>query len=290
MKSLKMVVAVGCVLGLASLATPAFAQHRGGASHGGGGGRGAAVSRGGGARTAGPARSGGAVSRGPGFRGPMMGARTYGNYGTYRGYSPYRGYRVVAPVRFIRPYYTFRPRVNIGFGIWAGDPFAYSYGFYDPFFYGGYGYPGAYPYPSYGYPAYGPPYGYPAYGPPPAQAYPNYPPQSYPPSSSGPSWAYPPGDQSSTYPPAGQGSVQAQPGQQNMGGLSFDITPSTAQVFIDGQLAGTVGQFTPDSEPLGVASGRHHLEVRAPGYETLMLDIDIVAGQVIPYQGSLQRR
>jgi hypothetical protein len=75
-----------------------------------------------------------------------------------------------------------------------------------------------------------------------------------------------------------------------MGGLSFDITPSTAQVFIDGQLAGTVGEFTPNSQPVGVAAGRHHLEVRAPGYQTLALEVDVVAGQVIPYRGSLQHQ
>jgi PEGA domain len=74
-----------------------------------------------------------------------------------------------------------------------------------------------------------------------------------------------------------------------MGGLSFDITPSTAQVFIDRKAVGTVGQFTPNSEPLGLPAGRHHLEVRAPGYQTLTLDVDIVAGQVLPYQGTLER-
>jgi hypothetical protein len=30
------------------------------------------------------------------------------------------------------------------------------------------------------------------------------------------------------------------------------------------------------------------VEVRASGYQTLSMDIDIVAGQVIPYQGQLQ--
>jgi hypothetical protein len=74
-----------------------------------------------------------------------------------------------------------------------------------------------------------------------------------------------------------------------MGGLSFDITPSTAQVFIDGRPAGTVAEFTPNSQPLGVQAGRHHLEIRAPGYQTLSVDVDVVAGQVIPYQGTLQK-
>jgi len=29
--------------------------------------------------------------------------------------------------------------------------------------------------------------------------------------------------------------------------------------------------------------------VRAPGYHTLSFDVDIVAGQVIPYQGTLEQ-
>jgi hypothetical protein len=222
-----------------------------------------------------------AVPRGYGNYGGYRGYQGSRGYGSYGGYAPYRGYayggyRGVGPVHYIRPYYAFRPRVSLGFGIWAGYPFAYSYGFYDPFVYAdGYGYPGAYPYP---YPS-----GYPAYDP-------SYPPQAYPPSSgqSYPPSTYPPSNQS-TYPPAPQGSLGVQPGQENMGGLSFDITPSTAQVFIDGRAVGTVGQFTPSTEPLGLPAGRHHLEVRAPGYQTLTFDVDIVAGQVIPYQGSLER-
>jgi hypothetical protein len=60
-------------------------------------------------------------------------------------------------------------------------------------------------------------------------------------------------------------------------------------VFIDGRLAGTVGQFTATTEPLDVPAGRHRLDVRARGYQTLTVDVDIVAGQVIPYQGTLQK-
>jgi hypothetical protein len=74
-----------------------------------------------------------------------------------------------------------------------------------------------------------------------------------------------------------------------MGGMSFEVTPSTAQLFVDGAMVGTVGQFTPTTQPLGVAAGRHHIEVRASGYRTMSFDVDIVAGQVIPYQGALER-
>ena len=63
----------------------------------------------------------------------------------------------------------------------------------------------------------------------------------------------------------------------------------TAQVFVDGQYVGTVGQFTPTSQPLGLTPGRHHIEIRAQGYRTMDFDADILAGQVIPYQGTLER-
>jgi hypothetical protein len=171
---------------------------------------------------------------------------------------------IVAPVRFYRPYYAFRPRLSLGFGLWAGFPIAYpySYGYYDPYYYP-YSYPN--PYPAYPYPAY--PY--------PASPY--------------PSTGYP-ANPSSTYPPA-PGSIGVQPGQSqnNMGGVSFEITPSTAEVFIDVSYVGTVGEFTPTTQPLGLTPGRHQMEIRAPGYRTMNFDVDIVAGQVIPYQGTMER-
>ena len=176
-------------------------------------------------------------------------------------------YSIVAPARFYRPYYTFRPRLSLGFGLWAGYPLAYSSAYYDPF-YDPYGY-SSYGYPAYGYPA----TSYPAY--PPASGYPppsNYPPSAYPPDRQGP-----------------QGSIGVQPSQANTGGLSFEITPNTAQLFVDGASVGTVGQFTPTTQPLGLVAGRHRIEVRAPGYQTMSFDVDIIAGQVIPYQGALER-
>jgi len=87
-------------------------------------------------------------------------------------------------------------------------------------------------------------------------------------------------------PPAG--SVSVQPDQSNMGGLSFAITPDTAEVWVDGNYFGTVGEYTPQSQPLGLPAGTHHVELREPGYQVSSFDVDIVAGQVIPYQGQLE--
>jgi hypothetical protein len=73
------------------------------------------------------------------------------------------------------------------------------------------------------------------------------------------------------------------------GGLSFEITPGDAELFVDGQFYGLVDYFTPNRPPLALAPGRHHVEIRASGFEIIAFDVDILPGQVIPYRGELQR-
>jgi hypothetical protein len=90
-------------------------------------------------------------------------------------------------------------------------------------------------------------------------------------------------------PPQGSVGVAPGPGQQESGGVSFNISPSDAQVYVDGQYAGVVSDFSPTSQPLTLTPGRHQLEIRASGYQTMTFDADITRGQVIPYQGSMQR-
>jgi hypothetical protein len=71
--------------------------------------------------------------------------------------------------------------------------------------------------------------------------------------------------------------------------VSFEITPSDARVIIDGYDVGSVGEFTPTSQPLGLPVGRHHIEIVANGYRTMSSDVDVRAGQVIPFQGQMER-
>jgi hypothetical protein len=123
------------------------------------------------------------------------------------------------------------------------------------------------------YPVYVPyPYPYPVYAPAP------YPPAQYP-ATQYPATQYPP----SSYP--------AQPGTvapDDVGGVSFDISPSDAAVYVDGQYVGVVDDFTSTSAPLSLTPGRHHIELQASGYIPLAFDVDVVAGQVIPYRGDLR--
>jgi len=71
--------------------------------------------------------------------------------------------------------------------------------------------------------------------------------------------------------------------------MSFEIQPSDAQIYVDGRYVGTVGQFSPTSQPLGLAVGRHHIRITAPGYRAMEFDADVVSGEVLPYQGTLER-
>ena len=179
----------------------------------------------------------------------------------------------VAPYCFAWPYYVFRLRVSFGFGLFVGYPVRYPYY---------YGYPYAYPYP---YPAYAyPPAPY-AYPPPPASVYPPPPAGSYP-SNGYPANGYP----SNGYPTSGApNSVNVQPGS-NDGGVSFEITPNDADVYVDGANVGRVSDFGPMSAPLTMMPGRHRIELRRSGYQDLVIDADVHVGEVVPYEGAMQPR
>lgn len=167
------------------------------------------------------------------------------NYRSY--YRPNYGpaYRLDYRSRF--PYYSFRPRIRIGFGLWVGYPVRYPYVIA----------PVVYPYPYYTQ----------------ASPYPFGTP-TYP-------YAYP----STVY----QSTRTIPVPSATPGGLSFEITPSDAEVYIDGQYVGVVSQFSSNQPPLWLSPGRHRVEIRAAGYDIVIFDVDIISGEVIPYQGDLRR-
>ena len=72
------------------------------------------------------------------------------------------------------------------------------------------------------------------------------------------------------------------------GGVSFEITPGDAAVFVDGVYVGTAKDFSATAPPLLLAAGRHHFELRAQGYQSMAFDVDVTPGQVVPYQGTMQ--
>ena len=83
--------------------------------------------------------------------------------------------------------------------------------------------------------------------------------------------------------------VMITPGTSAYGGVALEITPYDADVFVDGQYAGKVQDFDGTTQPLTLTAGTHRIEVQAPGYEPMTVDVGIQAGQVIPYRGDLQQ-
>jgi hypothetical protein len=82
--------------------------------------------------------------------------------------------------------------------------------------------------------------------------------------------------------------VMIVPGSPYYGGVSLELTPSDADVFVDGQYAGRVEDFDGTTQPLTLATGGHEIEVQASGYEPMTIHVEIQPGQIIPYRGDLR--
>jgi hypothetical protein len=74
------------------------------------------------------------------------------------------------------------------------------------------------------------------------------------------------------------------------GQLRLNVTPRHAEVYIDGYFAGYVDDFDGLFQSLTLEEGPYHVEIVAPGYETLEFDIRILPGRKITYRGDLRPR
>lgn len=74
------------------------------------------------------------------------------------------------------------------------------------------------------------------------------------------------------------------------GGLRLKVQPRNAQVYVDGSSAGLVDDFDGRWQRLKLEAGVHHIELRAPGYDSLTFDIEIEWDLTITYRGALVRR
>ena len=57
---------------------------------------------------------------------------------------------------------------------------------------------------------------------------------------------------------------------------------------MDGNFVGDARSFGDTTQPLSLTAGTHRIELDAPGYEPVAFDVNVVPGQLIPYEGSLQ--
>jgi hypothetical protein len=124
----------------------------------------------------------------------------------------------------------------------------FSYGY--P--YGHYGYPyGSYPYDVYGYPygGYAYGYGYSGYG------YPGY--------------GY-----------DGYGSAA--------GKIRITGAPTDAEVYVDGSYVGIVDDFDGTFQRLNLEPGVHRIELQAPGFQTVTVDVNLQPRQTINYRAAMR--
>lgn len=71
------------------------------------------------------------------------------------------------------------------------------------------------------------------------------------------------------------------------GGVSFDVEPRDAELWVDGEYVGLASDYTSYDPPLTLIAGRHHVELTGRNYRAIEFDITVLSGQVIPYQGTL---
>jgi hypothetical protein len=69
--------------------------------------------------------------------------------------------------------------------------------------------------------------------------------------------------------------------------LRLDVTPLTAQVFIDSLYVGTVADINAQ-RVLQLPDGPHHLEIHSPQYQTVTVDIRITPYETVTYRATLE--
>ena len=73
------------------------------------------------------------------------------------------------------------------------------------------------------------------------------------------------------------------------GSLRLKIDPKNAEVYVDGYYVGVVDSFDGAFQKLGLDSGNHKIEIKAPGYEATTIDVLITPGETVTYKGDLKR-
>jgi hypothetical protein len=73
------------------------------------------------------------------------------------------------------------------------------------------------------------------------------------------------------------------------GTLRLKIKPPDAEVYVDGYYVGIVSDYNGVFHKLHTEGGQHRIEVRAPGYEPMTIDVQVTPDHATTYQGELKR-
>ena len=71
--------------------------------------------------------------------------------------------------------------------------------------------------------------------------------------------------------------------------MRLKVKPRNAKVYVDGYYVGPVDDFDGAFEKLPIRAGRHRVEIRAEGYETLGFDVLITPTGTVTFEGKMKK-
>jgi hypothetical protein len=86
----------------------------------------------------------------------------------------------------------------------------------------------------------------------------------------------------------GYGGGYYQPQGWDIGSVKLKVKPRDADVFVDGYFAGQVDDFDGTFQSLRLDSGAYRIEIRKPGFETLIFDVRVQPDRTITYRGDMR--
>jgi hypothetical protein len=75
---------------------------------------------------------------------------------------------------------------------------------------------------------------------------------------------------------------------QPTGSIRLKVKPNTASVYVDGYYAGRVDDFDGTFQKLAIALGVHKIEISAPGYRPLIVEVNILDWNTMTHEGRLE--
>jgi hypothetical protein len=73
-----------------------------------------------------------------------------------------------------------------------------------------------------------------------------------------------------------------------VGGVQLDVLPWSAQVYVDGVLAGRVEQFRGYYQHLALSAGPHTIAIVAAGAEPMVFEVVVVPGKTITHRATVR--
>ena len=77
------------------------------------------------------------------------------------------------------------------------------------------------------------------------------------------------------------------PRYEPTGAIRLKVKPREAEVFIDGYYVGLVDEFDGVFQRLRLEPGPKQLKIRSPGFQTLIVEVRIIAGRTITYEAGM---